>query len=324
MEKILDSLISLENDAIQYISYTIFEHFKENSTGHITKFTKTSKIDLLPEHDKFLLDCSTLFLGYMLDSDLFADIPSNCDDSGAFSENGFEQSRVIWEIEGETSKRNRKIVSVPICSQFNPNSSLLSSDVPFFLELGYMLDLCNHDKICRLLPYLLTAYVCHANKNSFAKRGSYDIIFGLQHRIGEQNVTRRKSQFDKLAHMFSLKDITICEPPKPKELDPRKPVAAYADRSSVANLYHDRTFINHIFATWSATLLDVCLSEQNQEKLEIQTIYKKMSLKDSYLLFLYYTKQEFPVHYQLNIDASNEEYIKKLYPRFSSTRLSLL
>ena len=107
------------------------------------------------------------FLGYMLDSDLFADIPSNCDDSGAFSENGFEQSRVIWEIEGETSKRNRKIVSVPICSQFNPNSSLLSSDVPFFSELGYMLDLCNHDKICRLLPYLLTAYVCHANKNSF-------------------------------------------------------------------------------------------------------------------------------------------------------------
>lgn len=84
---------------------------------------------------------------------------------------------------------------------------LLKSFRPNYIE--YMLDLQN-DHICRLLPYLLTAYVYNYKKNSFIRHGTTgpDLAFGSEpsNSEGTDNIPRVKKQLQLLSKRFFLPD----------------------------------------------------------------------------------------------------------------------
>ncbi len=167
----------------------------------------------------------------------------------------------------------------------------------YFKYWSDMLDL-NSKNICRVLPYLLTAYIGSIQKNSFFRRGSSAIneVFELSSdNFDPANKYRRIKQIERLSATFSLKEFKdACNPkknthsvagsdcPSPHYLDRRFP-------------YKEADFLHYVFYVWASVIMEESPDEEDITKEDVNvknilgTIRATISLVDSYMLVLKYT-----------------------------------
>lgn len=201
-----------------------------------------------------------------------------------------------------------------LLDKINPDKKEKASDIEYFHVIPDKLDL-NDDHICKLLPYLLTAYVCSVNRNSVFLRGkaARRYIYGNPD-IGDEydlpRVARLRSQDQGLIKCFSLNGIAFVQLKARK----KRPEPYIVNRLKP---YYDAVFVRHVFELFAAITCD----ESKCGNEIIQNVVNKIDLKSCYFLFLSYTCPD--ELYKLSDESvtscwNDSEYNKRLFQAFRS------
>lgn len=334
-DDIIKVLLEREEGVISHINNFILDNYRAD----LDQLSREKEDELYRNravYEKYLETCFTKFCEFLLEleNDLVA--ASTEGDYKKFSTakgdyEKFSTSGINWFAPAVIDKK-AKIPESPLTSKLNPSHADNVENFTYFRYIAKNLDL-NDKTTCELLPYLLTAYTCHAPRNQLVRSEGFDKIFNSSNPEKDTYegiiTTRRRRQIKTLSNSFSFKCRTIlgkedeeesrkAETKKPKSTKKRRP------KPHTINLnrpYNDILIKQQVFAAW------VAITTAHLEN-GYKEIKHKIDLRSCALLFIYYTEQDmweqFPDDLTLENTPSNEYLKESLQSHFETGSLTSL